>query len=107
MQDPYLAGRRDEAMLALPDDLIDLMSIVGPPDRAKAKISDFKGAGVDTLIVAGMASDTPSRIEQLAPCCGAGSRDRRSSPGMPFHYRQPNEIERIPASRCIKQFDAL
>jgi F420-dependent oxidoreductase-like protein len=65
VQDLYLAGRRDEAMLALPDDLIDLMSIVGPPDRAKAKIRDFKEAGVDTLIVAGMASDTPSRIEQL------------------------------------------
>ncbi len=65
VQEHYLAGRRNEAMFALPDDLIDLVSIVGPRDRAKQKIRAFKEAGVDTLIVSGMAIDTPSRIEQL------------------------------------------
>lgn len=65
VQDLYLAGRRNEAMLALPDELIDLVSIVGPRDKAKDKIRAFRGAGVDTLIVSGMAIDTPSRVEQL------------------------------------------
>jgi F420-dependent oxidoreductase-like protein len=65
VQELYLAGRRNEAMFALPDDLIDLVSIVGPRDRAKEKIRAFQEAGVDTLIVSGMAIDTPSRIEQL------------------------------------------
>ena len=65
VQDLYLAGRRNEAMLALPDDLIDLVSIVGPRDVAKERIRAFRDAGVDTLIVSGMAIDTPSRIEQL------------------------------------------
>ena len=65
VQDLYLEGRRNEAMMALPDDLIDLVNIVGPRDKAKEKIRAFKDAGVDTLIVSGMAIDTPSRIEQL------------------------------------------
>jgi hypothetical protein len=65
VQDLYLEGRRNEAMMALPDELIDLVSIVGPRDKARDKIQAFKDAGVDTLIVSGMAIDTPSRIEQL------------------------------------------
>ena len=65
VQDHYLAGRRNEAMMALPDELIDLVNIVGPRDKAKDKIRAFRDAGVDTLIVSGMAVDTPSRIEQL------------------------------------------
>jgi F420-dependent oxidoreductase-like protein len=65
VQDLYLAGRRSEAMLALPDELIDLVSIVGPRDQAREKIRAFREAGVDTLIVSGMAIDTPSRIDQL------------------------------------------
>jgi F420-dependent oxidoreductase-like protein len=65
VQELYLAGRRTEAMFALPDELIDLVSIVGPRDQAREKVRAFGEAGVDTLIVSGMAIDTPSRIEQL------------------------------------------
>ena len=65
VQDLYLEGRRNEAMMALPDKLIDLVSIVGPRDKAREKIRAFRDAGVHTLIVSGMAIDTPSRIEQL------------------------------------------
>ena len=65
VQDLYLAGHRNEAMMALPDELIDLVSVVGPRDKAKEKIRAFREAGVDTLIVSGMAIDTPSRIDQL------------------------------------------
>ena len=65
VQDLYLDGKRTEAMEALPDDLIDLVSIVGPPANAKERIRAFRDAGVDTLIVSGMAVDTESRIEQM------------------------------------------
>lgn len=65
VQDLYLAGRRAEAMEALPDELIELVCIVGPKDQARDKIRAFRDAGVDTLIVSGMAVDTESRIEQL------------------------------------------
>ena len=65
IQDLYLAGRRSEAMAALPAELIDAVSIVGPRQRAKEKIRAFRDAGVDTLIVAGMAVENEERIKQL------------------------------------------
>ena len=65
VQELYLAGRKSEALMALPDDLIDLVSIVGPPARAKEKIRAFRDAGVDTLIVSPMALETSERKEQL------------------------------------------
>src|SRR3989442_1734017 len=65
VQELYLAGKKTEAMFALPDELIDLVSIVGPPDRAKAKIREFRDAGVDTLIVWPVLPDHEQRKEQL------------------------------------------
>lgn len=65
VQDLYLEGRRSEAMEALPDEMIDLVSIAGPKSKAKEKIRAFADAGVDTLIVSGIAVDTADRIEQL------------------------------------------
>jgi len=65
VQDLYLAGQKTEAMFALPDELIDLVSIVGPRDRAKAKIRAFRDAGVDTLIVWPVLPDQDERKEQL------------------------------------------
>src|SRR5215467_6057090 len=65
VQDLYLDGKRSEAMEALPDELIDMVSIVGPPARAKERIRAFRDAGVDTLIISGMAVDTEARVEQM------------------------------------------
>ena len=47
--------------------LVDVyvVSIVGPPDRAKAKIREFRDAGVDTLIVWPVLPDHEQRKEQL------------------------------------------
>ncbi len=61
----YLAGRKTEAMFALPDELIDLVSIVGPRDKAREKIRAFRDAGVDTLIVWPIMPDQAERKEQL------------------------------------------
>ena len=65
VQDLYLAGQKTEAMFALPDELIDLVAIVGPRDRVKAKLRDFRDAGVDTLIVWPVMPDQEERIRQL------------------------------------------
>jgi len=65
VQELYLAGRKTEAMFALPDELIDLVSIVGPRDQARAKIRAFRDAGVDTLIVWPVLPDKEERKEQL------------------------------------------
>lgn len=65
VQEMYLAGRKTEAMFALPDELIDLVSIVGPRDRVKEKLRAFRDAGVDTLIVWPVMPDHEERKEQL------------------------------------------
>ncbi len=65
VQDLYLSGRKSEAMLALPDELIDLVCIVGPRERARERLRAFHDAGVETLIVSPMASDAEERREQL------------------------------------------
>jgi F420-dependent oxidoreductase-like protein len=65
VQDLYLAGKKSEAAMALPDELIDAVSIVGPRDRARERIRAFKEAGVETLIVAPMAMDTETRKQQM------------------------------------------
>jgi alkanesulfonate monooxygenase SsuD/methylene tetrahydromethanopterin reductase-like flavin-dependent oxidoreductase (luciferase family) len=65
VQDLYLAGRKSEAAMALPDALIDSVSIVGPREQARERIRAFQAAGVDTLIVSPMAMDNESRKEQL------------------------------------------
>jgi F420-dependent oxidoreductase-like protein len=65
VQELYLEGRRSEAMQALPDELIDLVSIAGPKALALERIRAFNDAGVDTLIVSPMAPDSEGRERQL------------------------------------------
>jgi F420-dependent oxidoreductase-like protein len=65
VQDLYLAGKKSEAAMALPDDLIDAVSIVGSKQRAKERIRAFQDAGVETLIVSPMAMDADERKNQL------------------------------------------
>jgi F420-dependent oxidoreductase-like protein len=65
VQDLYLDGKRDEAGAALPDELIDMISLCGPPDVVRERLGAFREAGVGTLIVSPMAFDLPGRLEQL------------------------------------------
>jgi alkanesulfonate monooxygenase SsuD/methylene tetrahydromethanopterin reductase-like flavin-dependent oxidoreductase (luciferase family) len=66
VQELYLAGKRMEAMEALPDELIDLVSIAGPPDRARERLRAFRDAGVDTLVVmSSTVIDAEERHKQL------------------------------------------
>ena len=65
VQELYLEGRKSEAMLALPDDLIDAVSIAGTRQRARERIRQYRDAGVDTLIVSPMSMDNAERKEQL------------------------------------------
>ena len=65
VQDLYLEGRKTEAMFALPDEMIDLVCVVGPPDRVKAKLRDFADAGVDTLICWPVMPDHEERKRQM------------------------------------------
>jgi F420-dependent oxidoreductase-like protein len=65
VQDLYLAGKRDEAMAALPDELIDLVSLNGPADKVRERLRVYREAGVGTLGITPMAWTREERIEQL------------------------------------------
>jgi F420-dependent oxidoreductase-like protein len=65
VQDLYLEGRREEAMAALPDELIDLVSLCGPADRVKDRLAAYRDAGVGTLGVTPTAWTKEGRLEQL------------------------------------------
>jgi F420-dependent oxidoreductase-like protein len=65
VQDLYLAGKKDEAMARLSDELIDTVALVGPKDKVRDKLAVFRDAGVHTLGVTPLAFDKEGRLEQL------------------------------------------
>lgn len=65
IQDLYLEGKKDEAAAAIPDALIDLVSLVGPADRVRDRLAAFHAAGVGTLGITPMAWTKDERIAQL------------------------------------------
>jgi F420-dependent oxidoreductase-like protein len=65
IQDLYLDGRRDEAAAAVPDELVDTVTICGPADRVRERLAVYRDAGVGTLGVTPMAWTRDERIAQL------------------------------------------
>ncbi len=65
VQDLYLGGKKEEAMAALPAELIDMVSLCGPRERIAERLELYRDAGVGTL-VASAASYTPEdRVKTL------------------------------------------
>jgi F420-dependent oxidoreductase-like protein len=65
VQDHYLAGRQRDAMAALTGELIDAVTLCGPPDRVRDRLRIFREAGVGTLLVSPMAETLEERLAQL------------------------------------------
>ncbi|MCW3057159.1 MAG: putative F420-dependent oxidoreductase, partial [Solirubrobacterales bacterium] len=65
IQDLYLEGKREEAMAAIPDALIDTVSLCGPKDVVRERLAVYRDAGVGTLGVTPTAFTAPERLEQL------------------------------------------
>src|SRR5215216_5636206 len=54
VQDLYLDGKKDEAAAALPPELIDQTTLVGPADVIKERLAVYRDAGVGTLMFSPM-----------------------------------------------------
>jgi F420-dependent oxidoreductase-like protein len=52
IQDLYLAGKKTEAAAAVPDQLADEISLVGPPARIRERLAPWRESGVTTMICA-------------------------------------------------------
>jgi F420-dependent oxidoreductase-like protein len=65
IQDLYLEGKREEAMAAIPDALIDMVSLCGPKDVVRERLAVYRDAGVGTLGITPIAFNKDDRLEQL------------------------------------------
>lgn len=70
IQELYLAGRKQEAIAAVPDDLIDLRALVGPPDRIRARYREWEKSGATGLLLRtndDQAIDLMAEVADLDP----------------------------------------
>jgi F420-dependent oxidoreductase-like protein len=68
IQDLFLAGKKEEAVNAVPDELVRQVSLVGPRGFVAERLAAFADAGVTTLLVHPLAADpreSVSYVEQL------------------------------------------
>ena len=66
VQDLYLDGRRDEAIAAVPDELVRAISLIGPASYVAERVAAFRDAGVTTLTVTPLARDSAERVALMA-----------------------------------------
>jgi F420-dependent oxidoreductase-like protein len=65
VQDLYLAGRREEAAAALPDDFVDRATLIGPPGFVRERIEAQRAAGVTHLHVQPVGADVPRLLARV------------------------------------------
>lgn len=68
IQELYLSGRKDEAIAAVPDELVRAVSLIGPRGYIAERVAAFAEAGVTTLLATPAATDRDEAmrfIEQL------------------------------------------
>jgi F420-dependent oxidoreductase-like protein len=63
IQELYLAHRKDEAIAAVPDEWVDMKSLVGPAARIRERYRAWEDCGADTISV---RSRQPEAIEVMA-----------------------------------------
>ena len=51
IQELYLAGRKAEAAAAVPDELVDLWALVGPPERIRERYRAWENSGATGLLI--------------------------------------------------------
>ena len=80
VQDLYLEASKEEAAAALPDELIDAVSLCGPPDVVRERLAVFRDAGVGTLIVTPMAWSLEDRLRAAPAASPSWPRDAPARP---------------------------
>ena len=66
IQDLYLAGKKMEAVVAVPDELVDEVALCGPRERIAERLAAWKECGITTLICGASDIDTLRVMAELA-----------------------------------------
>ena len=72
----YQDGKREEAYAAIPDEIVDVVAMIGTEDEVSQRLSEFAKAGIDRVIVSPFhAGEEGARhtIERLAELAGAAT----------------------------------
>jgi F420-dependent oxidoreductase-like protein len=72
----YLDGKREEAYAAIPDEIVDVVALIGTEEEVAERLEEFAEAGIDRLIISPFhAGPDQARhtIERLAVLAGAGA----------------------------------
>jgi F420-dependent oxidoreductase-like protein len=62
IQDLYLDGRKDEAAAAVPEEMLRVMSLIGPRGHVAERLTAFAESGVTTLNVTPLGRSTAERV---------------------------------------------
>lgn len=65
VQDLYLTGRRAEAEAAVPDALIDAVTLCGPTKQVAERLAAYRNGGITTLIVNPQTPNQEGRFDML------------------------------------------
>ncbi|MFC0860997.1 LLM class F420-dependent oxidoreductase [Sphaerimonospora cavernae] len=65
IQDLYLAGRKKEAEAAVPGELLERMSLIGPEGHVRERLAAMREAGVTTLNVTPVAATHGDRVRLI------------------------------------------
>jgi F420-dependent oxidoreductase-like protein len=66
IQELYLAGRKEEAAAAVPDELIDLRALVGPPQRIRQRYRAWEDSGATGLLIRTNQEEAIELMAQVA-----------------------------------------
>jgi len=66
IQELFLDGKRDEAVMAVPSAFADEISLVGPPERIKERLVAWRESPVTTLLVTAREEETLRGLAELA-----------------------------------------
>jgi len=62
IQDRYLAGKKDDAATAVPDELVRQSSLIGPAGYVRERLEVLRASGVTTLNVTPLAGSAAERV---------------------------------------------
>lgn len=78
VQRRFQGGDKAGAFAALPDELVDVTSLIGTEAEVAARVERFRAAGIDRLIVSPAHTEPEQRLhtlERLAQMAGVGAAD--------------------------------
>jgi F420-dependent oxidoreductase-like protein len=65
IQELFLAGRREEAAAAVPDEYVDEEMLIGPPDRIRDRFRSWRDSGFTILRIQARRDETLELVAQL------------------------------------------